>query len=157
MTADEHIPSRIPWPPLILAGVLVGAWLFGLFLPLPWPGLDDVAARVAGWFLIVLGVGVIAWAILTLKKHGTTVMPHKGAQILVTDGPFALRRNPIYLGDVFILLGLAIVTANLWFVVFSVVFVVLITWLAVLPEERHLEATFGEEYLRYKERVRRWI
>ena len=157
MTDNEPRPSAIPWPPILLAGALIGPIFFAYVFPLPWPGVGDLAALVAGWFLILAGLFFVGWGIWTLNKHETTVMPHKKSERLVTDGPFALRRNPIYLGDVVILLGLAIVTSNLWFVVAAFAFAVLVTWLAILPEERHLEAEFGDDYLKYKERVRRWI
>ncbi len=157
MTDSIEKPGIFPWPPVLLVGCIVVPWMLGSYVPLPWPGMDDVIARGSGFLLIALGLALVVWSISTLIKHGTTTMPHKGADKLVTDGPFAWRRNPIYLGDAFILLGLGIVLTNLWFVISTILFVLLVTWLAVLPEERHLEATFGDDYLRYKETVRRWI
>ena len=84
-------------------------------------------------------------------------MPHRRVDRLVTNGPFRFRRNPIYLGEVFIMLGLAEATKNVWFVAAALGFALLVTWLAILPEERHLEARFGEDWRRYKETARRWI
>ena len=77
--------------------------------------------------------------------------------MLVTDGPFRFRRNPIYLADILILLGLAELTKNIWIVILTPVFAVLMTWLAILPEERHLESRFGDAYRAYKERTRRLL
>ena len=150
-------PSAIPWPPILLAGALAGAWLLGAVLPLPWPGLDDAPAHIVGLGIGVAGIALLAWAALTLRRHGTTILPDKAADKLVTDGPYAFRRNPIYLADVLILFGVAELTKNIWFVVLAAVFAVLVTWLAILPEERHLEARFGDEFRNYKARTRRWI
>jgi protein-S-isoprenylcysteine O-methyltransferase Ste14 len=61
------------------------------------------------------------------------------------------------MGEILILLGLAQVTLNFWFAVMAPVFAVAILLLAILREERHLEARFGEEYLDYKARTRRWF
>ncbi|MFT7577573.1 MAG: protein-S-isoprenylcysteine O-methyltransferase Ste14, partial [Alphaproteobacteria bacterium] len=72
-------------------------------------------------------------------------------------GPFARLRNPIYVADVMILLGVAELTKNLWFVVGAAIFGVLVTYLAILPEERHLEFRFGDAYRDYKSRSRRWL
>ena len=83
--------------------------------------------------------------------------PDAGATTLVTNGPYRRFRNPIYLADCLILLGIAEVTKNVWFVVAAVVFGVLVTWLAILPEERYLERRFGRAYLDYKAKSRRWI
>jgi protein-S-isoprenylcysteine O-methyltransferase Ste14 len=81
----------------------------------------------------------------------------QGADRLVTEGAFRFRRNPIYMGEVLILLGLAQATLNIWLVAMAPVFAVAILLLAILPEERHLEARFGEEYLDYQARTRRWF
>lgn len=153
---DER-PAAFPWPPVLLAAAVGGAWLAGEIRPLPWPGLNDMPARVIGLALGLGGLMLGAWAVITLRRHGTTAMPHGGATQLVTSGPFAFRRNPIYLADTLIMLGLAELTKNVWFVAFAAAFGVLVTWLAILPEERHLEARFGQDYLDYKARTRRWV
>jgi protein-S-isoprenylcysteine O-methyltransferase Ste14 len=150
-------PTAMPWPPLLLALLVVAAWTLGLWLPLPWPGLDDMPARMIGLGLGVAGIALLAWAAMTLRRHRTTILPNKGADALVTDGPFRFRRNPIYLADVLILLGLAELTKNFWLVLGAIVFAILVTWLAILPEERHLLKKFGDAYADYKSRTRRWI
>ncbi len=153
---DER-PSQVPWPPIILAGVVVAAIGLGYVAPLPWPGLDDDAARLIGRGIGILGLGLLAWAVLTLRSHDTTVLPDVGATHLVTSGPYSRFRNPIYLADAMIMLGVAELTKNVWLVAAAVVFVALVHWLAVIPEERHLEKRFGQDYLAYKAKSRRWI
>lgn len=150
-------PTAVPWPPLLIGAALALGWLAGRLYPLPWPGLDDWPARLVGYGLGLAGVGLVAWGVLTLYRAGTTVRPDQGADRLVTDGPFRFRRNPIYMGDVLILLGLAELTHNVWFAILAPVFALAVFWLAILPEERHLEARFGQAYRDYKERTRRWF
>lgn len=125
--------------------------------PLPWPGIDDTPARVVGYGLGAAGLALIVWAVLTLRRAGTTVLPDKAADRLVTDGPFRYRRNPIYMGDVLLFLGLAQLSGNIWFAIAAPLFAVAIFYLAILPEERHLENRFGQAYLDYKESTRRWF
>lgn len=155
--APFDAPSRLPWPPILVAVLTLAAVTLGRLLPLPWPGQGDFAARVAGLCLGATGLALLAWSALTLRHHATTILPDKAATALVTDGPYRLRRNPIYIAHVLILLGIAELTRNVWFVILCVPYVALVTWLAVLPEERHLEARFGEAYRDYKARTRRWI
>ncbi len=150
-------PSTAPWPPLLIAGVLVVGWLADRLYPLPWPGLNDLPARLVGYGLGAAGIALVVWSIVTLYRAGTTVRPDQRAERLVTDGPFRWRRNPIYMGDVLILLGLAELTHNVWFAILTPVFALAVFWLAILPEERHLEERFGQAYLDYKERTRRWF
>ncbi len=150
-------PSALPWPPILLVAAVACAVVMGRVMPLDWPGEDDMPARIVGYAFGALGLGLIAWAAMVFRSAKTTILPHAGATSLVTTGPFRRFRNPIYLGDTLILLSLGEITHNVWFVVAAALFVVLVTWLAILPEERHLEATFGEEYLAYKAQSRRWI
>lgn len=125
--------------------------------PLPWPGINDSPAHWVGLGFGLAGVGLIVWAGWTLRKSGTTFLPAGAASVLVTDGPFARFRNPIYLGDALVLLGTAEITKSIWFVAAALIFGVLVTILQIIPEERHLERQFGDAYLDYKARTRRWI
>jgi protein-S-isoprenylcysteine O-methyltransferase Ste14 len=165
MPADEPIqsaatadrPSTVPWPPIVLVAVISAAIALNYLAPVSWPGLDDTPARVIGRGIGIIGIILLIWAILTLRRHGTTVLPDVGATSLVTSGPYWRYRNPIYLADAMIVLGAAELTKNVWLVAAAAVFAALITWLAILPEERHLERRFGQAYLDYKKKSRRWI
>ncbi|HRD77426.1 MAG TPA: isoprenylcysteine carboxylmethyltransferase family protein, partial [Hyphomicrobiaceae bacterium] len=90
-------------------------------------------------------------------SSGTTFRPDRPAGRLVTDGPYRFRRHPIYIADALILLGLAELSKNIWLVILTPVFAVLVTWLAIRPEERHLEARFGDEWRAYRDRTRLWL
>jgi protein-S-isoprenylcysteine O-methyltransferase Ste14 len=154
---EELRPSSVPWPPLLLAVALGAAIVLGRLYPLPWPGVGDLPAQIIGYGLGVLGVLLMAWGTVTLLRADTTVLPHRQAGRLVTHGAFGFRRNPIYMGEVLILLGLAQATGNIWMAIVAPLFAVAVLVLAILPEERHLEARFGEEYLSYKAGTRRWF
>lgn len=150
-------PSRFPWPPVLLVGVVVAAWALGRVVPVEWTGVDDWPAQAVGYAIGIGGIVLAGWGLLALRQAGTTVLPDAAATRLVTSGPFRRFRNPIYLGEVMILLGVAELTHNIWFVVAAAAFGVLVTWLAILPEERHLEAVFGDEYRAYQAASRRWL
>jgi protein-S-isoprenylcysteine O-methyltransferase Ste14 len=150
-------PSAIPWPPLLLAVTLLAGYALGRLFPLPWPGIRDLPAQIIGYGLGAAGVALIGWGVATLYGARTTLMPTRPAGRLVTEGAFRFRRNPIYMGEVLTLLGLAEAAGNIWLAIMAPVFAVLVLALAILPEERHLEARFGEDYLDYKQRTRRWF
>jgi protein-S-isoprenylcysteine O-methyltransferase Ste14 len=147
-------PNRIPWPPILLAGVVGAAFALQSLVPISWPGLDDASARLVGLGIGVAGLLLTVWAIATLVRNNTTVMPDKAARHLVTGGPYAWRRNPIYLGEIMMLLGAAELTKNVWFVAMAGVFGMLVTVFAIRPEEQHLEARFGEDWRDYASRTR---
>ncbi len=157
MNLDASRPSSVPWPPILFLAACALGWIAGRLHPLPWPGLDDMPARVIGYGFGVAGLAMIAWAFVTLYRAGTTVLPDKSASKLVTTGPFYYRRNPIYMGEVLLFLGLAQFTGNIWYAIAAPLFAIGIHHLAILPEERHLENRFGEAYLHYKENTRRWF
>jgi protein-S-isoprenylcysteine O-methyltransferase Ste14 len=150
-------PSALPWPPVLIVAALGVAALLGRLYPLAWPGLDDLPARVVGYGLVAAGLALAFWGLATLHTAGTTVHAHRGADRLVTEGPFRYRRNPIYMGEVLVFIGLAEPTHNIWFAIIAPLFAIAILRLAILPEERHLEERFGQDYLDYKERTRRWF
>jgi protein-S-isoprenylcysteine O-methyltransferase Ste14 len=150
-------PSSFPWPPVLLTAVFATGWYLGRAHPLPWPGAGDTPARVIGWGFLIGGIALAVWAIATMMRAGAQVRPDRGATALVTHGPFRRFRNPIYLADTMLLLGLAEITQNVWIAILTPVFVIAVTWLAILPEERHLEAKYGEDYLDYKAKSRRWL
>jgi protein-S-isoprenylcysteine O-methyltransferase Ste14 len=156
-TEQASRPTAVPWPPLLFLAALAMGWLLGRLYPLAWPGLDDWPARVIGYGLGAAGLALAAWGLLTLHRASTTVLPNQRADRLVTEGAFGFRRNPIYMGEVLILLGLAELTHNIWLAVLAPLFAIAIHGLAILPEERHLEERFGQDYLDYKERTRRWF
>ena len=85
------------------------------------------------------------------------IKPFKRSSVLVTTGPYRYSRNPMYLGLVLILIGIAILQGSISPVLVIPVFIWLITNNIIKKEEKMLEETFGDAYLEYKKQVRRWI
>lgn len=156
-TAPLERANNFPWPPVLLIALIAAASLATRAWPLPWPGMNDSPAHWIGVGFGVAGVALIVWSIRTLAKNGTTFHPAGTSSALVTSGPFARFRNPIYIGDALVLLGTAEITKSIWFVGAALIFAILVTILQIIPEERHLERQFGDAYLEYKARSRRWI
>lgn len=149
---------RFPWPPAICLATIVAGVVAGVFYPLPWIGepLSDILFAV-GWLLIAGTVAIDLAAMRAMSRAKTTILPHRPATHLVTDGPFGFTRNPIYLGYAMVLIGIGLVMGNLWFLPLTVLAAYLIAILAIGPEEKHLAARFGKRYRDYAARVRRWI
>ena len=76
---------------------------------------------------------------------------------IVTSGVFQRSRNPIYLGMLLLYTGIAILANSLWILILVLPFAIILQKGVIEPEEAYLEQKFGDEYLRYKARVRRWI
>lgn len=156
-TTHHGPPSHVPWPPIIFLAAIVAGWLLQRAWPLAWPGLNDAPAKAIGWGFVVAGFGVAIWALATMLRSSAEFRPHAEATVLITSGPYRRFRNPMYLGYVLILLGLSDMSQNIWIAIMTPLFAAAVTWLAILPEERHLEAKFGPAYREYKAGSRRWL
>ena len=120
---------------------------------------NNVTVDCNGFKLGGLGGGPTSTArgIQSEDRANTTVLPHRRVERLVTHGAFRFRRNPIYMGEVLVFLGLAQATGNIWMAIMAPLFALGVFALAILPEERHLEARFGDAYVDYKAGTRRWF
>jgi protein-S-isoprenylcysteine O-methyltransferase Ste14 len=121
------------------------------------PFLPRGVARILGWPLLGGGVLLNAWFNLTMQRADTPIDPRKPVSKLITEGPFRYTRNPAYLSLTMLYAGIALLRNALWAILLLPLVVVAIQRDQIEREERYLERTFGEEYLAYKERVRRWV
>ena len=157
MPHAHHLrPRTLILPPAPYAAALVGGWWLDRHvhaLPLDW----GLATRPLGWLLTAVGVALLLWTLVTFVRHRTTVNPYKAASSLCTGGPFRFSRNPIYLGDWFILGGVSLLLATAWPLVFAPLIWALLRYGVIRHEEAHLEARFGDDYRAYMKRVRRWL
>jgi protein-S-isoprenylcysteine O-methyltransferase Ste14 len=113
--------------------------------------------RALGILPLVLGIGLNLAADRSFKRHGTAVKPLGKSTVLVTSGAFRVSRHPMYLGFVLILLGVALLMGSLTPVALVLGFALFMDRVFVRYEERKLEATFGQAWLDYSKRVRRWV
>ncbi|PSJ61802.1 methyltransferase family protein [Kumtagia ephedrae] len=151
-------PNRFPWPPVIYLAAIAVSIVLGIVYPLPWitGPLSDLLFA-AGWLVVAAAVAVEVAAFRAFSRARTTVMPTRVSEHLVTTGPFAFTRNPIYLGNTALTIGIGLIVGSLWFLLFAVLAAVTTQKLTIEPEERHLEARFGKKYRDYRARVRRWL
>jgi protein-S-isoprenylcysteine O-methyltransferase Ste14 len=142
-------------PPTIFAALLVLS--AALHCTYPTRQVAEPPWAFVGVLLIGFGVVLNLWADSLFKRCGTTVKPQEIPTALIVSGPFRISRHPMYLGMATILLGEAVVLGSLAGLLFPLIFAGLMEALFMLREEKMLEEAFGEEYLDYRRRVRRWI
>ena len=110
-----------------------------------------------GALLVLLGIVISATGAGAFKRAGTPVLPFEPSTALVTDGLYRFSRNPMYVGLVLVLLGAAVLFGSLGALLTVPVFVWILQTRFIEGEERFLQEIFGERYLEYKKRVRRWL
>lgn len=111
----------------------------------------------AGVLFLLGGAAISATAARLFGRAGTPVVPFERSTVLVTAGMYRFTRNPMYLGLTLILIGTWISFGSLSPGFALLAFIWIIQQSFIRGEERFLEEIFGEQYLSYKRRVRRWI
>jgi protein-S-isoprenylcysteine O-methyltransferase Ste14 len=142
-------------PPAYFFAAIVLAALAGFLFPVP--VLIPSSMRLVGILPIIVGIALNLAADRQFKRHGTTVKPFQRSSALITDGVFRWSRNPMYLGMVLIVAGVAALEGTVisWMAV--VALALILDRAFIRHEESMLEETFGTEFREYRERTRRWL
>ena len=149
---------RIP-PPIFLLVCLVAGW----GMDQGWRGFILPATRWVGprlalsGALILLGFGLIGYCAWQFKKAQTCIEPWRTTSSIITKGPYRYSRNPIYLGFVITGAGIALAFNTGWMLLSLLIFVLIANKLVIEREEKYLEGKFGEPYLNYRRKTRRWL
>jgi protein-S-isoprenylcysteine O-methyltransferase Ste14 len=142
-------------PPFIYAAVFGTG--YALDSAVPFPLLPDGLAAGLGSVLVAAGLVLLFAGARTLSRAGTAVNPYRPSTVLVTTGPYAYSRNPLYVAFALAYLGAAVLVDTGWPVMLSPVLLWLMYRGVIAREERYLQHLFGDEYRRYQARVRRWL
>jgi protein-S-isoprenylcysteine O-methyltransferase Ste14 len=156
MPDDEHDKAGVVAPPpLVYLGTLTVGLLLNRRSPIGF--VPRKVARGLGWPLLGAGMLLLGWFEWAMRQAGTPTNPYKPVARIATEGPFRYTRNPGYLSMAMIYAGIASLANALWAILLLPVALVVIQRGVIEREERYLERKFGEEYLTYKSRVRRWV
>ncbi len=132
--------------------------IIGFIRPLPLVnGLLRWLLLVAGVIIFGLGMGLIIAARRELARHGQPTDPGRPTSRIVTSGIFSISRNPLYLGVILLVAGLALALNSWWIFILLVPAIILCHLILIVPEERYLASEMGAEYQTYRASVRRWL
>ncbi len=112
---------------------------------------------LAGAALVIVGVALAVLARREFSQEGQPTDPGHPTSKVVTTGVFSVSRNPLYLGGVCVLVGIALAVNLPWMLVLLLPALVACHYVLIVPEERYLAAKFGEEYVKYTATVHRWM
>ena len=141
-------------PPLLAAALVLGTLVLHFLLP---------EERTVGWYQVIgllvvaFGAGLCCFAAAIFQARGTTRKPWGEPTTFVAQAPYTWTRNPMYLGVAAALFGLAIFFSSIAMLQAPAVFFAVIDRMVIPREEETLERLFGNDYVDYKNRVRRWI
>ncbi len=118
---------------------------------------DNMIVVVLGALMVAVGLTLAAWATIALRKRGEHPDPVRPTTELVTEGPYAHSRNPIYVSFSLVALGIALLLNSYWVLGSVPIAALALNFLVVTREERYLETVIGHQYSGYRESVRRWL
>ena len=110
-----------------------------------------------GWLPVIFGVLLNLWTDNLFKKQKTTVKPYEAPSLIIKTGPFCISRNPMYPGMFLILAGTAWLLKSLILLLIPLIFALIMDFFYIRKEELNLNEIFGTEFLKYKQKVKKWL
>ncbi len=152
--ADRRVRRILDYPPIWLLGAIALVWVEARLLP---EVIGFAYVRPVGEVLFWSGLAVAALAGVSFVIARSTIIPHQTPSALITGGLYRVSRNPIYLADVMILLGVSLKWGAVSGIVLAPVFMAVITARFIRPEEARLREAFGDRADAFFARTRRWL
>ncbi len=156
MEKKDHPGVYIP-PPLIYVAFFFLAVALQRVVPLKGLFGETAMTITAGWILLAAGILVLLSAVWRFLVSKNTLVPVKPAHSLQTGGIYAFTRNPMYLGMLLLYSGIGFLKGNWWTFIVIPLLIMAVQLYVIKKEEHYLQRTFGNDYLQYKKKVRRWI
>ena len=153
---SDHAVVVAP-PPVIFGVVLIAGILLQRFFPLTIISESSALSKVLGQSLFVIAALIMFPTTVWMIKKKTALLPDRPVTTLLTDGIFRYSRNPLYFSLLLIFLGIAFYANSPWYLFVFPLFFLALDFGVIRREEAYLERKFGDEYVRYKQKVRRWI
>jgi protein-S-isoprenylcysteine O-methyltransferase Ste14 len=151
----DHAGVKIP-PPFFLFSVILMMWVLDRFVySLSWT--PNPFSRIGGTMFVAIGSLLLFTSVYFFSKNKVSIEPWKPTAQLLNGGLYRFSRNPIYLGFIFIHLGIGILIQTLWMIPSGFVLYLILRYYAIAKEERYLQRRFGDDYLHYQNKIRRWF
>jgi protein-S-isoprenylcysteine O-methyltransferase Ste14 len=153
---EKDAPGVFAPPPLIFGISFLLGYFGRRWTPLPIIERSTLAIGIAAT-LMLSSLFIAVSAIVTMFRARTHVDPYEPTTAIVTTGPFRFSRNPLYVSLTLFFAGLSLALGASLSLLLLPLAVAVLQWGVIRREERYLERKFGEPYLDYRKRVRRWF
>jgi protein-S-isoprenylcysteine O-methyltransferase Ste14 len=152
---EEDRPGVPIAPPLLFVLPILASLALEWLVPTSF--VHGAFRWILGALIFVAGIALNVGGFVTQKRAGTDPIPFNPTTRIVAHGLYRFTRNPMYIGFALCTFGLAILVNSAWMLLAVPIGLALVDRIVITREERYLERKFGEEYLNYKRRVRRWL
>ena len=150
--------ARVIDPPPVIRFGLLGmdliphyAWRYVELFPEAWTGY------AAGLPLLLAGTLILIWGVRTMRRSGENIRVDTPTRSIVSNGPYAFSRNPLYLSMTFAYVAVTLMLNTAWPLFLLPIMLAAFHFGLILREERYLERLFGDSYRGYQTQVRRWL
>jgi len=150
-TKGRRTSARILEVAILIALPILFHYLIPVMILIPRP------YSYLGAGLMLLSLALMTWTAMLFREERTSFQLRGESSALMTSGPFRFSRNPMYLGMLIWLVGLAVLLGSLIAFLFPILFFLLANLALIPPEEKRMEQLFGMQFTEYKRRVRRWF
>ncbi len=145
----------IIFPPLLFVCTIALSVAIGYIFPVAL--LPFSIALIAGIFLLIIAIMILRRSVKALANHKTTVNPSGATTAIVTSGIYKHTRNPIYISFTLIYISVLVMTNAWWGFLLLIPLLIIVQKGIVEREEKYLIQKFGDQYLKYKNKVKRWL
>ena len=158
MTEPEDRAAVRVFPPVVpLIVILLGVLLNRLWRIDPGIGPSTSTRYWVSGIIMVGSLATLGLSLILFRRSGEDPNPFKPTSRMVRQGPYHFTRNPMYLAMLLLCVGFAVILENVWVLLLTPVAAFVLQRYAIAPEEEYLERKFGEDYVAYKRKVRRWL
>ena len=152
---DEHGASVKFPPPIVFILFMLFAYDIHYFFAIQIGNMSSLI--YIGSFFVALGLAILLITLISFKRAQTNIEPWKPTTQIISSGIYAYSRNPMYIAFGIVTIGTGIILNSLWITLSFIPSIVVIFFIAIKKEELYLENKFGQDYLSYKAKVRRWF
>ncbi len=157
MNSKPDNPGIYIPPPIYIITVFLLALILQHVIPIKATFLLPIISKIIGWVLILVSALLGFTALYQFYRSGTTHLTFKPVTALQTTGLYSLTRNPMYLGLFLFYTGVSLLIGSWWHLALLPVLFLVFQEYIIKREEQYLERRFGQQYLDYKNKVRRWL
>ena len=153
---EDHPGIYIP-PALIFAGIFVIGYLIQKLIIINNSFFESDGIKTAGIFFFLIALFLLFRGVWKFIATGNTLITMQPANSLQSTGIYKFTRNPMYLGLILLYLSLTCFIGNWWNIILLPILILILEMYVIKREEKYLERRFGESYVDYKKKVRKWV
>jgi protein-S-isoprenylcysteine O-methyltransferase Ste14 len=152
----QYFKGTVP-PPIIFFAFVILGYAANRIMPFDFIFSAWAVRLLVGMPIFIISGIIAVSAVVVMMKNKTAINYNNPTTKFLSKGPFSFTRNPLYLSLLLAMAAIAVIANSVWYLIFFVIMFLIFNFGIVAREERYLTKSFGDEYIQYKNKVRRWV